>query len=131
MSSASAEPVPAPRRSGAVIGCGPNGWGDPIARLTARERQVLGLLSEGLSNSSIAQQLCTTQRTVETHTSRIFTKLDLEATPSTHRRVLAALMHLEAVGRLRVPASAPLVGADARIPTPIRSVRPAPGRRCR
>lgn len=89
-----------------MVGCGPSRRGDPLARLTTREREVLGLLSEGRSNSSIAQQLRTTQRTVETHTSRIFTKLGLEAMPSTHRRVLAVLTHLEAVGLLMAPATA-------------------------
>jgi DNA-binding NarL/FixJ family response regulator len=74
--------------------------GDPLARLTIREREVLGLLAEGRSNSSIARHLRTTQRTVETHTSRIFAKLGLEVAPSTHRRVLAVLTYLEAAGML-------------------------------
>jgi DNA-binding NarL/FixJ family response regulator len=69
---------------------------DPIARLTARERDVLALVAEGHSNAAIAERLDLTARTVETHTSRIFTKLDLEATPTTHRRVLAVLTHLRA-----------------------------------
>lgn len=69
---------------------------DPIARLTARERDVLALVAEGHSNAAIADRLDLTARTVETHTSRIFTKLDLEATATTHRRVLAVLAHLRA-----------------------------------
>lgn len=72
---------------------------DPLDRLTSREREVLALLAEGRSNASIAEQLDTTDRTVETHTSRIFTKLDLAATPTTHRRVLAVLAHLRASSR--------------------------------
>jgi DNA-binding NarL/FixJ family response regulator len=69
---------------------------DALVRLTAREQEVLALLAEGLSNAAIAELLATTARTVETHTSRIFTKLDLELTPTTHRRVLAVLAHLRA-----------------------------------
>lgn len=69
---------------------------DPIARLTARERDVLALVAEGHSNAAIADRLELTARTVETHTGRIFSKLDLEATATTHRRVLAVLAHLRA-----------------------------------
>ena len=70
------------------------GTNDPITRLTAKERDVLALVAEGYSNDRIAQQLAVTARTVETHTSRIFAKLDLEADQATHRRVLAALAYL-------------------------------------
>lgn len=69
---------------------------DPMARLTARERDVLAQVAEGYSNDRIAERLAMTTRTVETHTSRIFTKLGLEAGPATHRRVLAVLAHLRA-----------------------------------
>jgi DNA-binding NarL/FixJ family response regulator len=69
---------------------------DPVAELTAKEREVLELLAEGHSNERIAEQLLVTTRTVETHTGRIFTKLGLEADPTTHRRVLAVLAHLRA-----------------------------------
>ena len=67
---------------------------DPMTRLTAKERDVLALVAEGYSNERIAQQLAVTARTVETHTSRIFVKLDLEADQATHRRVLAVLAYL-------------------------------------
>jgi len=69
---------------------------DPLAQLTAKEREVLKLVAEGHSNERIAEQLHVTSRTVETHTSRIFTKLGLEADPANHRRVLAVLAHLRA-----------------------------------
>jgi DNA-binding NarL/FixJ family response regulator len=67
---------------------------DPMAILTAQERKVLELVAEGHSNDQIAQRLAVTTRTVETHTSRIFSKLGLEADAATHRRVLAVLAHL-------------------------------------
>jgi DNA-binding NarL/FixJ family response regulator len=67
---------------------------DPLDRLTGKEREVLALVAEGYSNDRIAARLAVTARTVESHTSRIFAKLDLEADPATHRRVLAVLAHL-------------------------------------
>ncbi|GAA3523063.1 response regulator transcription factor [Aeromicrobium panaciterrae] len=69
---------------------------DPLDRLTVREQEVLALVAEGHSNAAIADLLATSGRTIETHTSRIFAKLDLDATSSTHRRVLAVLAHLRA-----------------------------------
>ena len=71
-------------------------WADPVARLTPKEREVLALVAEGHSNERIAERLGVTTRTVESHTGRIFTKLGLEADPTTHRRVLAVLAHLRA-----------------------------------
>ena len=69
---------------------------DPLTQLTSKEREVLELVAEGSSNERIAEQLQVTSRTVETHTSRIFSKLGLEADPANHRRVLAVLAHLRA-----------------------------------
>ena len=64
---------------------------DPLAGLTDREREVLALVAEGMSNRAIAERLFITERTVETHTSQIFLKLRLQESPHTHRRVLAVL----------------------------------------
>jgi DNA-binding NarL/FixJ family response regulator len=68
---------------------------DPLEALTPREREVLGLMAEGRSNSAIASRLVVTDRAVEKHVTSIFSKLDLDATPEDHRRVLAVLAFLE------------------------------------
>jgi DNA-binding NarL/FixJ family response regulator len=67
---------------------------DPLTGLTDREREVLALLAEGLSNAAIARRLYVTQRTVEAHTTQIFHKLQLTTNPDSHRRVLAVLAYL-------------------------------------
>jgi DNA-binding NarL/FixJ family response regulator len=66
----------------------------PLGELTGREREVLELLAEGLSNRAIAQRLVVTERTVEAHVKQIFGKLDLTVSPDSHRRVLAVLAYL-------------------------------------
>ncbi|MEA2125264.1 MAG: hypothetical protein QOI80_2046 [Solirubrobacteraceae bacterium] len=69
---------------------------DPLDRLTPRERDVLTLMAEGLTNSGIAARLVVTEKAVERHVTAIFSKLLLDATSADHRRVLAVLKFLEA-----------------------------------
>ena len=68
---------------------------DPLARLSPREREVLGLMAEGRSNGAIAGELVVSAGAVEKHISNIFTKLDLPPDDHGHRRVLAVLRWLE------------------------------------
>jgi DNA-binding NarL/FixJ family response regulator len=69
---------------------------DPLDDLTNREREVLELIAEGLSNKAIAARLFVTERTVEAHVKQIFTKLRIDTNPQSHRRVLAVLAYLRA-----------------------------------
>jgi DNA-binding NarL/FixJ family response regulator len=69
---------------------------DRLIELTEREREVLALVAEGLSNRAIAGRLFVTQRTVESHVKQIFLKLNLDVNPESHRRVLAVLAYLRA-----------------------------------
>jgi DNA-binding NarL/FixJ family response regulator len=74
-----------------------------LARLTARETEVLALVAQGHSNTAIGTTLGLSERTVETHMRSIFGKLDLYDDGSTHRRVRAVVTYLES-------------GADANTP---------------
>jgi DNA-binding NarL/FixJ family response regulator len=69
---------------------------DPLAVLSTREREVLGLMAEGRSNAGIAHQIWVTEGTVEKHVRSILTKLNLPETSDDHRRVLAVITFLEA-----------------------------------
>jgi DNA-binding NarL/FixJ family response regulator len=66
----------------------------PLRTLTPREREVLGLVAEGLSNQAIAQRLVVTLRSAEKYVSSIFAKLGLPDSGGEHRRVLAVLRYL-------------------------------------
>jgi DNA-binding NarL/FixJ family response regulator len=68
--------------------------GDPLAHLTAREREVLAAMAEGRTNVGIARRLWLTERTVETHIGSIMGKLGLAADEESHRRVQAVLVYL-------------------------------------
>jgi DNA-binding NarL/FixJ family response regulator len=72
----------------------PGGEGGALAALTPREKEVLGLMAEGRTNTAIARALVVTPGAVEKHISNIFSKLDLPATDEDHRRVLAVLAFL-------------------------------------
>jgi DNA-binding NarL/FixJ family response regulator len=68
---------------------------DPLAPLTEREREVLGLMAEGYSNVGIANRLHVTEGTIEKHVHSILSKLQLPETEDDHRRVLAVLTFLD------------------------------------
>ncbi|ACZ30491.1 two component transcriptional regulator, LuxR family [Xylanimonas cellulosilytica DSM 15894] len=67
---------------------------DPLDRLTDREREVLALVAEGLSNDAIAARLVIAPRTVETHIGNVLAKLGINEDGQQHRRVLAVLTYL-------------------------------------
>ena len=68
---------------------------DPLKELTPREREVLSLMAEGLSNTAVAERFVVTVPAVERHVTRIFAKLGLEQSQEQHRRVLAVLEYLK------------------------------------
>jgi DNA-binding NarL/FixJ family response regulator len=72
------------------------GLAGPLSLLTARERDVLGLMAEGRTNTAIGQKLFLSEKTVEGNVRRIFDKLGLTETPQDNRRVLAVLAFLRA-----------------------------------
>ena len=67
---------------------------EPVATLSAREREVLALMAEGRSNSAIAQRLFVSEKAVSKHSTSIFSKLGLAPSDDDNRRVLAVLAYL-------------------------------------
>jgi DNA-binding NarL/FixJ family response regulator len=75
--------------------------GDPVGRLTVRERAVLAGMAEGRSNLGIAQSLFVGQASVEKHVTAIFRKLGIAPADTEHRRVQAVLTYLRTADRRR------------------------------
>jgi DNA-binding NarL/FixJ family response regulator len=67
-----------------------------LDRLTPREREVLALMAEGLTNAGIAARLFITEKAVSKHINNVFTKLGLYPAEDGNRRVLAVLTYLNA-----------------------------------
>lgn len=65
-----------------------------VSRLTPRQREVLSLLAQGLSNTGIADSLVITEKSVVEHVSKVYEALHLPQTGNEHRRVLAVLRYL-------------------------------------
>ena len=68
----------------------------PVDSLSGREREVLALMADGLSNTAIAERLFITVRTVEAHTKAIYGRLGIEDELAVNRRVAAVLNHVRA-----------------------------------
>jgi DNA-binding NarL/FixJ family response regulator len=77
------------------------GADDGLAELSDREREILSLMAEGLTNTGIAKRLVLSERTVEAHVRSVLLKLGIPQSEDGHRRVLAVLAHLSAAGNPR------------------------------
>lgn len=75
-----------------------SGQRDPLGPLSDRERTVLALMAEGLTNTAIAKRLVVSERTVEGHVRHLMLKLDLPEDGDAHRRILAVLAHMQYLG---------------------------------
>ena len=67
---------------------------DPLAGLTDREREVLALMAQGLTNAALSEELVLSPKTIEGYVRNVFTKLGLQPSEREHRRVLAVLQFL-------------------------------------
>lgn len=76
---------------------GASKWRTSLDRLTPREREVLALMAQGLTNSAVASKLTVSERVVEKHVGNVFAKFDLPPSDAQHRRVLAVLEYLDGV----------------------------------
>jgi DNA-binding NarL/FixJ family response regulator len=76
----------------------------PLASLSPRELEVLGLMAEGRTNLAIARELVLSGGAVEKHVANIFAKLELRPGPHDHRRVLAVLTYLHERELRRLPS---------------------------
>ena len=85
-----------PRPEGRLPPARPRRPARPLAPLTEREREVLALMAEGLTNAGIAKRLVVSERTVEAHVRHVLTKLGIAESEHGHRRVLAVLAHVSA-----------------------------------
>ena len=75
-----------------------------VATLTPREREIVALMADGLSNAAVGQALWLSQKTVETHVRAILSKLAGCVDEDRHRRVVAVLVYLAATaGDVREP----------------------------
>jgi DNA-binding NarL/FixJ family response regulator len=72
------------------------GADDGLAGLSDREREILSLMAEGLTNTGIAKRLVLSERTVEAHVRHVLLKLSIPPSDDGHRRVLAVIAHLSA-----------------------------------
>ncbi|MBT2231021.1 response regulator transcription factor [Nonomuraea sp. NEAU-A123] len=69
---------------------------EPLGELTPKEREVLAMMAEGMSNAAIAARLFVTDKAIGKHTNNIFAKLGLPPSDDHNRRVMAVLAYLEA-----------------------------------
>jgi DNA-binding NarL/FixJ family response regulator len=81
-----------PQVVGRLLGHGRNAGA--LAELSDREREVLELMAEGLTNAGIAERLVVSERTVETHVRNVLSKLNIPDSQNGHRRVLAVLAYV-------------------------------------
>jgi DNA-binding NarL/FixJ family response regulator len=72
----------------------PTPGADPLALLTEREREILELMAQGVTNTGIARRLVLSDRTVEAHVQHLFQKIQVSDGQDDHRRVLAVLTYL-------------------------------------
>lgn len=83
-----------PQVVGSLVAAAPGT--DPLAVLTEREREILELMAQGLTNTGIARRLVLSDRTVEAHIRHLLTKIGVKDGQDDHRRVLAVLTYLSA-----------------------------------